>query len=294
MSIPGGLNMRVRFAVTGVLVALAVAGSAPAAFAADSGSGTDGAGPSRPALTDAQKAAIAEFRSCMADHGVTLPEPGQARGSSGSDSATTSELPDADTLAKADAACRDKLPPPPGVSEAEFRAHQDAVAKYEKCLTDNGASVPVRIPGLHRAQGDKPAAPTDEERAAFEKAAKACADLAPVPLGVSAADWKAFQAAQEKFRACLKDQGVDLLDHAIGGPRGGQPAAGDQASDADRAKRKAAFDACADLRPDPPAGLRGHGGPGGGFGPGGPGRGGPDRDGSSGAPAGGTGQQPTA
>lgn len=241
-----------------VLVAAAVAlSAATAALAGDPG--TDRSRPSA-GLWDA--GAFQAWKKCLTAHGLVAP-----RGAPG-----TRGVPWLGDLTKARAAfeeCRTSLPSPvksalarlgafrdcleqhsgtgaptPGTKPPGFdfskvrvaldacrsllpgtvRAAQDGLEKYRDCLREHGWP-PA---GTH---GQKP---SDGDRATRRAAFDACRSLLPAPAQ------KAL-AAFDKYRDCLRDNGW---------PAAGARGAG--WSDADRAKRKAAFQACRSLLPQLP------------------------------------------
>ncbi len=118
-------------------------------------------------------------------------------------------------------ACKSALPAP-------VKAAQDAFAKYRECLKQQG--LPERP-----ARGAKP---SDADRAKLKAAFEACKSALPAPV-------KAAQDAFAKYRECLKQQGLPE-----------RPARGAKPSDADRAKLKAAFEACKSALPQRPHSFR--------------------------------------
>jgi len=103
-------------------------------------------GPHPPKLTDAQK-------TCLTQHGVTLPTPGQK---------PANPPTDAQRAAFKAAAQACGLPKPDG------RHHMIQLTDAQKtCLTQHGVTVPT--PGQR-----PPNPPSDAQRAAFKAAAQAC------------------------------------------------------------------------------------------------------------------------
>ncbi len=113
-------------------------------------------------------------------------------------------------------ACKSALPAP-------VKAAQDAFAKYRDCLKQQG--LPARP-----ARGSKL---SDEDKAKLKAAFEACKSALPAPV-------KAAQDAFAKYRDCLKQQGLPA-----------RPARGSKLSDEDKAKLKAAFEACKSALPAP-------------------------------------------
>lgn len=108
---------------------------------------------------------------------------------------------------------------------------------WKDCLAKQGLTPPGREGERHARKGEHPsAADLAKRKAAFD----ACKQYLPAPV-------KARLEAFEQFRSCLQKQGL------------APPVRGTEPSDADKAKRKAAFDACKSLlpaRPRPTATMR--------------------------------------
>ena len=152
------------------------------------------------------------WKDCLAKQGLTPPV------RKGEGHARQRERPSAADLAKRKAAfdaCKQFLPAP-------VKARLDAFEQFRSCLQKQGLTPPAR--------GTKP---SDADRAKRKAAFDACKSLLPAPV-------KAGLEAFEQFRSCLQKQGLT------------PPARGTKPSDADRAKRKAAFDACKSLLPARP------------------------------------------
>jgi len=245
------------------LAAMAMAAGTAAASQED-----DGDGP--PELTEeeraAHRAAFEEFRACMAEQGVELPErpagkPGpKEEGEGDVEEAEPPEI-DRDAAAAAFEACRDRVPPPPGVSQEELDAHRAAFDEYAACMAEQGVEVEQHIPGLGPAGAGEEL--SEEDRAKAEAAFEQCQELVPPPPGVSAEEFDAHRAALEEFRACLSEQGVETPGRGIPGVPGSRPekAEGDEGgpTDEQREQFEAAAEACAELRPEPLPGGRGPG-----------------------------------
>ena len=160
------------------------------------------------------------WKDCLAKQGLTPP------GREGERHARKGEHPSAADLAKRKAAfdaCKQYLPAP-------VKARQDAFEQFRSCLKKQGLPAPP-------ARGTKP---SDADKAKFKAAFDACKQYLPAPV-------KARLEAFEQFRSCLQKQGL------------APPVRGTEPSDADKAKRKAAFDACKSLlpaRPHPTATMR--------------------------------------
>jgi hypothetical protein len=151
------------------------AGAGGAAFAQED----DGNDPGPPEVSEgdraARRAALEEFRACMSEHGVELPEP------PGEDE-SAAEI-DREQAEAAYEACKDLVPPPPGVSQAEFDEHRAALEEFRTCLSEQGVEPP--IPGVGGPRRHRPGDEgdvSDEDRERFEAAREACADLLPEPL----------------------------------------------------------------------------------------------------------------
>jgi hypothetical protein len=99
---------------------------------------------------------------------------------------------------------------------------------WRDCLAKQGLGSPERKSEGRARKHDRPsAADLEKRKAAFE----ACKQYLPAPV-------REAQDAISKFRDCLQKQGLPA-----------RPAPGSEPSDADRAKRKAAFEACKSLLP---------------------------------------------
>ena len=147
-----------------------------------------------------RRAALAAFRSCMADHGITLPERGAGGGQGGpsfpqggpptstSDGGPPSstggggggrggfrQAPAGVDQAKSDAArqaCQDKLPQ--GGFGGGDPAARSARQAYRRCLADHGVQVPTTVTNN---QGPPPTINRDDP--AFAAADQVCRPLLP-------------------------------------------------------------------------------------------------------------------
>ena len=147
-----------------------------------------------------RRAALAAFRSCMADHGITLPERGAGGGQGGpsfpqggpptsaSDGGPPSstggggggrggfrQAPPGVDQAKYDAArqaCQDKLPQ--GGFGGGDSAARSARQAYRRCLADHGVQVPTTVTNN---QGPPPTINRDDP--AFAAADQVCRPLLP-------------------------------------------------------------------------------------------------------------------
>lgn len=136
-----------------------------------------------------------------------------------------------------------------------------AQVKFRSCMRKNGVDVPDS-PG----QGGAGAGRDDIDRAALEKAQKACQKYQKEAFGdVSPDQQEDFQDAFAKFSSCMREHDVDVPDPGTGGG-GGPPAGGNNQIDQDDPKVQAAMKACQDKLPQ-------------GGGPGGPGGAGGGNDG---------------
>ena len=157
-----------------MLAVLALAGAAIAVTVATA-SGADSAGSDSAAPGDVTFAPgldpdiIEEFESCMSDHGVDVPEPGERfEGPRGVHEPTDEER-------EAFEACEEKLPRPPhGAVMLAPRPDSEAFEEFRDCMSEHGADVPKRPPHGGERRLDEPSA---EEREAFE----ACGDQLPAP-----------------------------------------------------------------------------------------------------------------
>lgn len=181
-----------RLGLGATLLATVALGAGGVAWAQEDGEGGgDGEPPEvSEEEREARRAAFEEFRSCMAEHGVELPEP-PAPGEGEEGRPPEGERPEIDpeVLEAAREACADLIPPPPGVSQEDWDAHRAALEEYRACLEEHGVDVgPAPVPGGPRgphgpAPGDGESPDVSEEaRATFEAAQEACADLRPEPL----------------------------------------------------------------------------------------------------------------
>ena len=138
--------------VAGFLALAALPAVGVGAFAAAAtGSGEASAAGTPLPLTDTQQ-------QCLTDHGVTLPADGER----------PQGLTDEQRAAfrAAAQACGITLP-----AHGPRLALSDA---QKQCLTDQGVTLPARP-----VNGERPARPTDEQRAAFRAAAQACGIVLP-------------------------------------------------------------------------------------------------------------------
>jgi hypothetical protein len=163
-------------AVAAVLAAAGLtAGVGGAAFAQEGDGNEQGPPEVSEEERAARRAALEEFRACMSEHGVELPERrGEDEGAA--------EI-DREQAEAAYEACKDLVPPPPGVSQAEFDEHRAALEEFRTCLSEHGVEAP--IPGVGGPRRHRPgdeADVSDEDRERFEAAREACADLLPEPL----------------------------------------------------------------------------------------------------------------
>ena len=140
-----------------------------------------------------RRAAIAAFRSCMADHGITLPDRGAGGGqggpsfpqggpptSAGSNTASGGrgfrQAPPGVDQAKYDAArqaCQDKLPQG-GFGGGGDPAMRSAREAYRQCLATHGVQVPTTVTNT---QGPRPTINRDDP--AFAAADQICRPLLP-------------------------------------------------------------------------------------------------------------------
>jgi hypothetical protein len=144
-----------------------------------------------------RRAAIAAFRSCMADHGITLPDRGAGGGQGGPSfpqggPPTSSsgggrgfrQAPAGVDQAKYDAArqaCQDKLPQGGfgGGGDPAARSARDA---YRRCLADHGVQVPTTVTNT---PGPRPTINRDDP--AFAAADQVCRPLLPTTTTTPAA-----------------------------------------------------------------------------------------------------------
>lgn len=218
-----------------------------------------GAAMAQEADEQARRAAFEEYRACMAEHGVELPERPAGKPGPGEERMEGTEPPEIDREAAEAAfeACRDLVPLPPDVSQEELDAHRAAFEQYAACMAEQGVEVAPLIPGLGPTGGDEL---SDEQRAAAETAFEQCAAaLPPPPPGLTAEEFETHRAAIDEFRQCLSDQGVETPGPGIPGVTGRPQKA--EPSDEEREQFEAAADACAELRPEPLVGAPGPKGP---------------------------------
>ena len=160
------------------------------------------------------------FKDCLAKQGLAPPV------RKGEHHVGKGDHPSRADFAKRKAAfdaCKQYLPAP-------VKARQDAFEQYRSCLEKQG--LPTRP-----SRGERP---SDADKAKLKAAFDACRQYLPAPV-------KARLEVFEQFRSCLQKQGLT------------PPVRGTEPSDADKAKRKAAFDACKSLlpaRPHPTATMR--------------------------------------
>ena len=145
-----------------------------------------------------RRAALAAFRSCMADHGITLPDrgagggqggpsfpqggpptstaPGGGGGAGGGGGRGFRQAPPGVDQAKYDAArqaCQDKLPQG-GFGGGGDPAARSARQAYRRCLADHGVQVPTTVTNN---QGPPPTINRDDP--AFAAADQVCRPLLP-------------------------------------------------------------------------------------------------------------------
>jgi hypothetical protein len=112
---------------------------------------------------------VGDFKDCMSEHGVDVPEPGEPF-----DAPRGTHAPSAEER-QAFEACGNKLPrPPAGAVVFGGRPDSEAFEKFRDCMSDHGVDVPEpparpRGRGLHE--------PSAEQQDAFE----ACRDQLPAP-----------------------------------------------------------------------------------------------------------------
>ncbi|MGQ0803411.1 MAG: hypothetical protein ACT4PI_06065 [Actinomycetota bacterium] len=253
--------MSTRMRPVGIVVA-ALASIGLLAGAGAVGAQEDDGGDRPPELTDeereAHRAAFEEFHACMAEQGVELPErpagrPGPKE--EGEGEVEEAEAPDIDREAAEAAfeACRDLVPPPPGVTQEELDAHRAAFDAYVACMAEQGVEAEPMIPGLGPVGGDEEL--SEEDRAKAEAAFEQCQELVPPPPGVSAEEFDAHRTALEEFRACLSEQGIETPGRGIPGVPGSHPQNAEP-TDEQREQFEAGAVACGELRPELPGGHR--------------------------------------
>ncbi|NGO71177.1 hypothetical protein G5C65_23010 [Streptomyces sp. SB3404] len=124
-----------------------------------------------------------------------------------------------------------------GSGTASGKNDEDQAVVYRKCLRDNGLKVPEP-----KGDGDqKGVAIGGDNKAAVEKAIKACRDKAPEGRGGG----KASQADRDKmvkFAACMRKHGVDVpVPKADGGVAKARPI---PKGEAEKKKHEKASKAC--------------------------------------------------
>ena len=139
-----------------------LAGTASAAFAADGSGDAPAAEGRRPKLTDEQKA-------CLESHGAPKP----TQGEDGKRVPLTDEQRAA--VKAAAEACGITLPGPPRGPRADRPQLTD---EQKSCLEGQGITKPAKP-----ADGERPARPTEEQRAKFKAAAEACGITLAGPPG---------------------------------------------------------------------------------------------------------------
>jgi hypothetical protein len=151
-SSPAVLSARVGRYLAGLVAIPALVVTLAPLASAQTGSGTDPAGPRPPRLTDAQ-------RTCLAQHGVSLPTPGQRLAP-----------PTAQQRAAFKAAAQAcGLPAPSGAP------HQVQLTDAQRtCLAQHGVQPPPKDPPS--------GPPTAQQLAVFRAAAQACGLPAPRDL----------------------------------------------------------------------------------------------------------------
>lgn len=169
-------------AVAGVALAagLGVAATAVPAFAAQD-----------PILTEEQRttlqAQVDAYRSCLEAQGVTLPE----KPADGTRPELTEEQRAAMKAARD--ACRDQQPQRPELTDEQKAELEAQAQEHHACMEEQLSAAGITKPekpaggsqGQQGQQGQRPQRPepTDEQKAAFQKAHDACEDLEP-NLGV--------------------------------------------------------------------------------------------------------------
>lgn len=143
-----------------------------------------------PVLTPDQQSTLQTqvdaYRTCLESNGVTLPEK--------SADGTRPDLTDAqrEAMRTAREACEDQRPQRPELSDEQRAALQSQMEEHRACMDEQLSAAGITKPekpadgsGQSGQPGQRPARPelTDEQKAAFESARTACADLEP-NLGV--------------------------------------------------------------------------------------------------------------
>ncbi len=142
---------------------------------ADSTAATNASSSSNASNADRDAQRI-RLQQCLRKEGVDVPEPGSGGGGRGGLRGLTGSA--RDELQKAlEGPCKSLATNAFGnLSEADRQEFQDRFQKFRQCMKDNGVDLPDR-----QAGGGPPAggARIDRDDPDFQKAAKACEDVAP-------------------------------------------------------------------------------------------------------------------
>lgn len=136
-------------------------------------------------------------------------------------------------------------------ADAVSAEQEEARVKLQNCLREQGVDLPE--------PGEGPPEPGDIDQDEIEEAMEACEEYRDEAFGeISEEDAAEFRDQFVKFRACMREQGVDLPDFE---PGEGPPAGGGEI-DPDDPEIQEAREACEDELPQGgPGGPGGFGGP---------------------------------